>query len=109
MQGKLKGDDADIMALQFFSPIYLLMTVCDRQPEREKECLQKPEKHIRQFKDCTKAFPKKRIKAGIKTKAMFSLMRMMQKADLGSGEADRLYWEKSGWLGKERPWRSISS
>ena len=48
---------------------------------------------------------KKRVKAGIKTKAMFSLMRMMQKADLGSGEADRLYWEKSGWLGKERPWR----
>ena len=48
---------------------------------------------------------KKRVKAGIKTKAMFSLMRMMQKADLGSGEADRSYWEKSGWLGKERPWR----
>ena len=49
MQGKLKGDDADIMALQFFSPIYLLMTVCDRQPKREKECMHKLEKHIRQF------------------------------------------------------------
>ena len=49
MQGKLRGDDADIMALQFFSPIYLLMTVCDRQPEREKECMAKLEKHIRQF------------------------------------------------------------
>jgi AcrR family transcriptional regulator len=49
MQGKLKGDDADVMALQFFAPIYLLMTVCDRQPEREKECLRKLEKHIRQF------------------------------------------------------------
>ena len=49
LQGKLKGDDADIMALQFFAPIYLLMTVCDRQPKREKECLQKLEKHIRQF------------------------------------------------------------
>ena len=48
---------------------------------------------------------KKRVKAGIKTKAIFSLMRMMQKADLGSGEADRSYWEKSGWLGKERPWK----
>ena len=48
---------------------------------------------------------KKSVKAGIKTKAMFSLMRMMQKADLGSGEADKSYWEKSGWLGKERPWR----
>ncbi len=48
---------------------------------------------------------KKSVKAGIKTKVMFSLMRMMQKADLGSGEADKSYWEKSGWLGKERPWR----
>ena len=52
---------------------------------------------------------KKRVKAGIKTKAMFSLMRMMQKANLGSGEADRLYWEKSGWLGKERPWRMVKN
>ena len=49
LQGKLKGDDADIMARQFFAPIYLLMTVCDRQPKREKECLRKLEKHIRQF------------------------------------------------------------
>ena len=51
---------------------------------------------------------KKCVKAGIKTKAIFSLMRMMQKADLGSGEADKTYWEKSGWLGKERPWRMKS-
>ena len=49
---------------------------------------------------------KKRVKAGIKTKTMFSLMRMMQKADLGAGEADKSYWEKSGWLGKERPWKN---
>ena len=49
LQGKLKGDDADIMALQFFAPVYLLMTVCDRQPKREKECLRKLKKHIRQF------------------------------------------------------------
>ncbi len=48
---------------------------------------------------------KNHVKAGIKTKAMFSLMRMMQKAGLGAGEADKSYWEKSGWLGKERPWR----
>ena len=49
---------------------------------------------------------KKCVKAGIKTKAIFSLMRMMQKADSGSGEADKSYWEKSGWLGKERPWKN---
>lgn len=48
---------------------------------------------------------KKHVKVGVKTKVMFSLMRMMQKADFGSGEADKSYWEKSGWLGKERPWK----
>lgn len=41
----------------------------------------------------------------LKTKAIFMLMRMMQKANFGSGEADRAYWEKNGWLDKERPWR----
>ena len=34
-----------------------------------------------------------------------TLMRMMQKANFVSGEADKFYWEKSGWLGKERPWK----
>jgi hypothetical protein len=33
------------------------------------------------------------------------LMRMLQKADLASGEPDKAYWEKNGWLGKDRPWR----
>ena len=49
MQGCMKSEDADTMALQFFSPIYLLMTVCDREPEREAEALQMLDKHIRQF------------------------------------------------------------
>lgn len=48
---------------------------------------------------------KEHVNAGIKTKVLFSLMRLMQKADLGSGEADKMYWEKCGWLGNERPWR----
>ena len=48
---------------------------------------------------------KKQVKPGMKSKAMFSLMRMMQKAGFGSGEADKSYWETRGWLGKERPWK----
>ena len=47
--GYMKNEDADVMALQFFAPIYLLMTVCDREPNREAEALQSLEKHIRQF------------------------------------------------------------
>ena len=42
-------ESADIMALHFYSPIYMLLTMCDRQPEREKEILQLIEQHIRQF------------------------------------------------------------
>ena len=72
----------------------------DGVSEKKKQKIEKDTTRIAQ-----RLSRKKRVKAGIKTKAMFSLMRMMQKADLGSGEADRLYWEKSGWLGKERPWR----
>ena len=48
-QGHMKNEDANVMALQFFAPIYLLMTVCDREPQREAEALQILEKHIRQF------------------------------------------------------------
>ena len=47
--GHMKNEEADVMALQFFAPIYLLMTVCDREPNREAEALQSLEKHIRQF------------------------------------------------------------
>ena len=49
MQGHMKNEDANVMALQFFAPIYLLMTVCDREPQREAEALRMLEKHIRQF------------------------------------------------------------
>ena len=49
MQGKMKREDANVMALQFYAPIHLLLTVCDREPEREGEALELLEKHIRQF------------------------------------------------------------
>lgn len=48
-QGLLVTDDVPIMALHFYAPIYMLLTVCDREPEREKEALEMMEKHIRQF------------------------------------------------------------
>ncbi len=48
-QEHMKNEDANVMALQFFAPIYLLMTVCDREQQREAEALQILEKHIRQF------------------------------------------------------------
>lgn len=47
--GVFKNAKPNIMALHFYAPIYMLLTVCDRQPEREKEALQLIEEHIRQF------------------------------------------------------------
>ncbi|MCR4753971.1 MAG: hypothetical protein K5868_00430 [Lachnospiraceae bacterium] len=48
-QGFLMADDVPVMTLHFYAPIYMLLTVCDRQPEREQEALGIMEKHIRQF------------------------------------------------------------
>ena len=52
-----------------------------------------------------KVLRKDHEKPGLRTKGLFMLMRMMQKANMMSGEHDRAYWEKQGWLEKERPWR----
>lgn len=47
--GTLQTHDADIMALHFYAPIYMLMTIYDREPQREDELMSKLERHIRQF------------------------------------------------------------
>jgi len=41
--------DSHIMALQYYAPVYLYMTLCDCQPEREPEALMVLEQHFRQF------------------------------------------------------------
>ena len=43
------------------------------------------------------------VKPGLKTKAFFHIMRMLQKD--GWNEADKQYWYDKGWIGKERPWK----
>lgn len=43
------NENPDIMALQFYGPINLLLTLCDCQPEREQEALQMLAQHIKQF------------------------------------------------------------
>jgi len=48
-QGVLQTDSVEIMTLQFYAPFYMLMTVCDRDPQRETEAVRILEEHIRQF------------------------------------------------------------
>lgn len=38
--GVFKPEDPGIMAVHFYAPIYLLLALCDRQPEREREALE---------------------------------------------------------------------
>jgi len=47
--GVLKTDNVQIMTLHFYAPIYYLLTICDREPEREAEALKLLDEHIRQF------------------------------------------------------------
>ena len=44
-----------------------------------------------------------RVRPSIKTKAVFAVMRQMQKR--GWNEADAAYWRDKGWTEKKRPWR----
>ncbi len=47
--GVLKTDNVQIMTLHFYAPIYYLLTICDREPDREPEVLKLLDDHIRQF------------------------------------------------------------
>ncbi|WP_394926651.1 TetR/AcrR family transcriptional regulator [uncultured Robinsoniella sp.] len=47
--GIFKQENTQTMALHFYAPLYLLLTMCDCQPKREAEALKMLEQHIRQF------------------------------------------------------------
>ncbi len=47
--GVLKEHNPNVMALQFYAPIFMLLTMCDRAPQREAELTPLLELHIRQF------------------------------------------------------------
>ena len=48
-RGMLKRDDPELLALEFVSPVSLLIHMYDRQPEREEEVLDKIRKHFEHF------------------------------------------------------------
>ena len=47
--GELREEDADALGLLYAAPVVTLVGVCDRQPEREEECLAKLDAHVRLF------------------------------------------------------------
>lgn len=48
-QGYYRSADPQVMALQFYSPLYLLLIQYDRQPKRSQEVLNCLDSHIREF------------------------------------------------------------
>lgn len=48
-KGILKKDDPEYLALEFVSPVSLMIHMYDRQPEREEEVLDKIRKHFEHF------------------------------------------------------------
>lgn len=47
--GEIRDDDPDALALMYVAPIMTLIGVCDRQPEREEECLERLRAHVSLF------------------------------------------------------------
>ena len=47
--GEITAEDPDTLAMMYVSPVLTLIGICDRQPEREGECLEKLQNHVRLF------------------------------------------------------------
>ena len=47
--GEIRNEDPDTLAWMYVSPVITLLSVCDRQPEREAESLAKLDAHVKLF------------------------------------------------------------
>ena len=47
--GVLRQEDSDLLSMELVSPIALLIQMCDREPEREPEAMERIEAHLRHF------------------------------------------------------------
>lgn len=44
--GEIQAGEPDALAMMYVAPVLTLISVCDRQPERESECLEKLREHV---------------------------------------------------------------
>lgn len=47
--GEITAEDPDALAMLYVAPVVTLIGICDRQPERESECLETLRNHVRLF------------------------------------------------------------
>lgn len=47
--GEIRDENIETLAMMYVSPVITMLGVCDRQPEREEECIKRLEEHVRLF------------------------------------------------------------
>ena len=47
--GEIAEADPETLAMMYVAPVVTLIDICDRQPGRESECLEKLQNHVRLF------------------------------------------------------------
>ena len=47
--GEIRSDDPEALAMMYVAPVITLIGICDREPEREAECLEKLRAHTELF------------------------------------------------------------
>lgn len=47
--GIIKNENPHTLAMMYFSPVITLLGICDRQPEKEEECIKRIDGHVRLF------------------------------------------------------------
>lgn len=47
--GEIQAENPDTLAMMHVAPVLTLIGVCDRQPEKESECLEKLRRHVQLF------------------------------------------------------------
>lgn len=47
--GEIRGENIETLAMMYVSPVITMLGICDRQPEREEECIKRLEEHVRLF------------------------------------------------------------
>lgn len=47
--GEIRAEDPDALAMMYVSPVMTLIGICDRQPEKEADCLEKLREHVYLF------------------------------------------------------------
>ena len=49
LNGVIRKEDSALLSMEFASPITLLIQMCDREPDREQEAMERMEAHLRHF------------------------------------------------------------